>query len=227
MRVKICGITNKADALAAAHAGADAIGLNFVGGPRQIAEGPAAEILECLPPMVTPVALVRLENGRLSDAVVELLGRYWVSHVQVYGTVTIEALDGLSRDGFRPMPVVTIRDADFAREAAIWRGCRAGGPKAVVLDAYHPGKEGGTGIAFQWDWIPNAARSGALEGWPPIVLAGGLTPENVAEAARIVRPYAVDVASGVEVDGSPGLKDAVKVRRFIENARVAAGDLSA
>lgn len=226
MRVKICGITNSADARAAAEAGADAIGLNFVGGPRQIAEGPAAEILRSLPPMVTPVALVRLEGGRLADSLVEFLGRYWVSHLQLYGAATAELLDALARDGFQTMLVIAVRGPDFAREAACWRACRAGGPRAVVLDAYHPEKEGGTGGVFKWDWIPAAARTGALEGWPPIVLAGGLRPENVAEAVRVVRPYAVDVSSGVEVDGAPGLKDAARIRKFVENARAATGGLA-
>ena len=226
MRIKICGITNRADAQVAAQAGADAVGLNFVGGPRQIAEGPAAEILEALPPMVTPIALVRLEGGRLADALVGLLGRYRVSHLQVYGAVTAESLDALVRDGFRPMPVIAVRSPDFVGGSAFWQTCRTSGPRAVVLDAYDPAKEGGTGTAFQWEWIPAAMRSGVLDGWPPIVLAGGLRPDNVAEAVRVVQPYAVDVSSGVEVDGSPGLKDAAKIRRFIENARAAADGLS-
>lgn len=226
MRVKICGITNSADARVAAEAGADAIGLNFVGGPRQIAVGVAAAILESLPPLVTPVVLVRLQDGRLSDELVGLLGRHRVSHLQIYGPVTAGALDALAGDGFCPMPVIAVRGADFARGAVLWRDCRAGRPRAVVLDTHDPLKEGGTGKVFHWELIPAAVASGAIRGWPPIILAGGLRPGNVAEAVHVVRPFAVDVSSGVEVEGSPGRKDATKVREFVLNARAAAGRLS-
>ncbi|MBP7933023.1 MAG: phosphoribosylanthranilate isomerase [Phycisphaerae bacterium] len=226
LRVKICGITNSADALVAAVAGADAIGLNFVGGPRQISVGVAAAILESLPPLVTPVALVRLQDGRLSDGVAELLGRYRVSHLQVYGPVAAGAIDALACDGFCVMPVIAVRGVDFAREAVLWRDCRAGRPRAVVLDSYDPLKEGGTGTVFHWEIIPAAVASGAIRGWPPIILAGGLRPGNVAEAVQVARPFGVDVSSGVEVEGSPGRKDAAKVREFVLNARAAAGRLS-
>ena len=221
MWVKICGITSVEDATSAAAAGADAIGLNFVGGPRLLGPRAAEQILIALPPEVTPVALVRLVNGRLDAQMSELLARFRVSHVQLYGSVSTASLTTLVRDGFRPMPVVAVADEDFADQASGWLSednpqCR---PVAVVLDAFDPSREGGTGITFRWDWIPAARRTGKLDRWPPIILAGGLRPENVTEAVRVVRPYGVDVSSGVEEAGSPGKKDADRMRAFVLAAK--------
>lgn len=222
LRVKICGITSLSAARAAYDAGADAIGLNFVGGPRRISPEQAADILAEMPPFVTPVGLVRLESGRLTDELIELLGQFWVSHVQVYGDVAPGSLALLAQDGFRAMPVVPVRDESFADGVNALLS-RMGGrlPTAIVLDAYDPSREGGTGKAFRWEWVARAAEAGKLAGWPPLVLAGGLNPQNVAEAVREVRPYAVDVSSGVEVDGEPGVKDPQKMRLFVRNARAA------
>lgn len=219
MKVKICGITSVEDAWAAAEAGADALGLNFVGGPRQIDLGRAAEILECLPAFVSPVALVRLEQGRVPDELLELLGEFWVSHLQVYGEVTAGSLAILAQTGFRVMPVLPVRDEAFPEAAAKWLVEETGHrPSAIVLDTHDPERAGGTGKSFPWDWVAAAREAGRLAGWPPIVLAGGLRPENVADAVRRVRPYGVDVSSGVEIAGSPGRKDPEKMRTFIRNA---------
>ncbi len=228
VRVKICGITAVEDALAAAEAGADAIGLNFVGGPRQVAAGPAADILTALPPWVTPVALVRLERGQMPDTLLELLGQFWVSHVQLYGAVAREDLEVLVRDGFKPMPAVAVADERFVGRVSGWLPATATGrPAAIVLDAYDPVREGGTGASFRWEWIPAARQAGKLDLWPPIILAGGLSPDNVAEAVRVVRPYGVDVSSGVEVEGAPGRKDPARMRAFVRLARAAAAGASA
>jgi len=220
VRVKICGITNVEDVLAAVAAGADAIGLNFVGGPRQLGSSAAEEILSLLPPMVTPVALVRLANGRICAPSSKLLDEFRVSHLQLYGSVSAKSLATLVHDGFRPMPVVTVRDEGFTDQASGWLSdkpnCR---PAAIVLDAFDPSREGGTGSAFRWDWIPAARRAGKLDRWPPIILAGGLRSENVAEAVRVVRPYGVDVSSGVERDGSPGKKDGDRMLAFVRAAK--------
>lgn len=222
MRIKICGITNSEGTRAAADAGADAIGLNFVGGPRQISIEKAATILADMPPLITPVALVRLEQGRLPDELIELLGQYWVSHLQVYGDMTSGHLVSLAQDGFRVIPVLSVRDEAFADEANQWLS-RMGEhrPAAIVLDAYDPDRAGGTGKVFQWEWVSRAADEGKLDRWPPTVLAGGLNPQNVADAIRQVHPYAVDVSSGVEVEGRPGVKDPHKMRSFVQNARAA------
>jgi phosphoribosylanthranilate isomerase len=88
-----------------------------------------------------------------------------------------------------------------------------------VVDTYDPAKAGGTGTPFPWDWVAAARDGGARAGWPPIILAGGLRPENVAEAIREVRPYGVDVSSGVELAGTPGRKDVHQVKAFISHAR--------
>jgi len=225
VRVKICGITTVDDALAAVEAGADGLGLNFVGGPRCIKPASAEAIFRALPPFVTPVALVRLEGGYVPDELLELLGEYWVSHVQLYGDVTAESLASLLHDGFRPIPAVAVRDEHFVDDVNGWLcGDLASKPAGVVLDAFDAKRAGGTGQAFEWDWVRMARQEGRLADWPPIILAGGLNADNVAEAVRVVGPYGVDVSSGVEIEGSPGRKDREKMRRFVDQARGAADD---
>ena len=224
MRVKICGITTPDDARAAVSAGADAIGLNFVGGPRRIGPDQAAEMLARVAPFVVPVALVRADAEGLSSSTRSFLTGLGIFDVQVYGCLTARGLAELREGGWRVMPVVAVRDAHFAEQMTADReqGSLLTRASAVVLDAYDPDREGGTGRAFCWEWVQTAREEGRLDGWPSIVLAGGLHPENVAEAVRVVRPYAVDVSSGVEVDGVPGRKDVEKMRRFVRNARHAA-----
>jgi len=218
-------VTSLEGVQAAAQAGADAIGLNFVGGPRQIRPESAADILQNMPPLVTPVALVRLEAGHVPDDLLEFLARFWVAYVQVYGEFTPASLGAMAQDGFRAMPVVAVRDEHFADRVNEWLAGTGGlRPAAVVLDAYDPDRLGGTGRPFEWNWVARAVAEGKLSGWPPIILAGGLTPDNVAEAVRTVRPYGVDVSSGVEVQGSPGVKDPQKVRLFVRRAKCDAAD---
>ncbi|HON67147.1 MAG TPA: phosphoribosylanthranilate isomerase [Phycisphaerae bacterium] len=220
MRVKICGVTSVESALAAARAGADAIGLNFVSGPRRIEPELAGDILQAIPPFVTPVALVRLEMGRLPDDLLEFLGQCWVSHIQVYGEVSSGSLALLTQDGFKPMPVVPVRDEQFADEVNNWLSAMGGRlPYAIVLDTHHPDQLGGTGQSFEWNWLRQAAEAGKLAGWPPIILAGGLNPDNVVEAITTARPYGVDVSSGVEVPGRPGVKDFEKMQQFVRRAK--------
>jgi phosphoribosylanthranilate isomerase len=218
VRVKVCGVTSVDSALAAARAGADAIGLNFVGGPRQITPEQACEIVAAIPALIAPVALVRLERGRVPDDLLEFLGQFWISYVQIYGDLSSDNLALLAQDGFKPMPVVSVRDERFADSVNGWLSGLADPPAAIVLDAYDAEHLGGTGKAFQWEWVQQAAAAGKLAGWPPIILAGGLTPENVADAIRAVRPYGVDVSSGVEA-GSPGIKDYQKTRLFVRRAK--------
>ena len=221
MRVKICGITNEADAAAAVDAGADAIGLNFVAGPRKIDPARGRAILRHLPPLVTPVALVALEGGRIPAEIRNLLNEARVDHLQLYGTCTAEAPAQLVRDGFRPIPVLRVKEAGFAVPGPAWLRAAGSDAAAVVLDAFDPVRQGGTGEPFCWDWVSAARKAGDLDNWPPILLAGGLRPENVAEAVRVVGPYGVDVSSGVEVEGEPGRKDAARMREFVRRARTA------
>jgi phosphoribosylanthranilate isomerase len=227
MKVKICGITTPEDAVAAADAGADAIGLNFVAGPRRIDPLAAEAILDALPPLVVPVALIEIaptEAGLFNEQVAELLATRWISTVQLYGEVTAETVHQLAWQGYRPLVPVHVRDASFAAPRPDVLGPPAAREVAgVLLDAYDPDKQGGTGRAFHWEWVRQARARGELAGWPPVVLAGGLTPDNVAEAVRRTTPYAVDVASGVE--SAPGRKDKDQVRRFIAEARRAAQEM--
>ena len=221
MRIKICGITTPDDAIMAAEAGADAIGLNFVGGPRRIDIPQAEAILSRLPPFVVPVALVRLTGPatpELNEQLAELLATRWVSHVQVYGDVTPDAVARLAWEGYRPIVPIPVRDAGFARE----RPAILDKATAVLLDAHDPNALGGTGRTFTWSWVADARERRELADWPPIILAGGLTPENVARAIAETRPYGIDVSSGVE-DG-PGRKSRDKLRRFIAEARKGEGD---
>jgi phosphoribosylanthranilate isomerase len=221
VKVKICGITNLPDALAAVDAGADALGLNFVGGPRRIDIDTAASILQGLPPLVTPVALVRLEDGVVPRAVQPLLTEFRVRHLQVYGTLTPAGLTHLTRQRFVVMPVMPVRDEEFEAGAREWLATGAERPGAIVLDAFDPSREGGTGLTFPWAWLAAARAAGRLAAWPPIVLAGGLRSANVGEAVRIVQPYAVDVSSGVEFEGQSGRKDPQLMRAFVMAARSA------
>jgi len=221
MWVKICGITSSADALAAAEAGADAIGLNLIGGPRRIDAHQAEEIIACLPQLIRPVALIGLDDEG-HEELLAWLRRTRVRHLQLYGRITAEKLTSLCEEGFNGSPVVTVEDESFAERAVEKLGTTVLEiAEAIVLDTFHPTQAGGTGISFCWDWVAKAHQAGRLAGWPPIVLAGGLRSDNVAEAVRIVHPYGVDVSSGVEIDGSPGKKDAAKMRAFVHFARPA------
>jgi len=196
-RVKICGITRLEDALAAAGAGADALGFVFYPpSPRNIEVERAAEITAALPPFVTTVALfVNADAGTIA----EVVRKARIDLLQFHGN---ECPDYCARHG-RPW-IKAIRMKEGVDPEAEAR--RYAGAQALLLDAYRPGVPGGTGEAFDWDRIPPSLA-------PRIVLAGGLTPENVTEAVRRVRPWAVDVSGGVEA--APGVKDADKIERFL------------
>jgi len=206
VRIKICGITRLEDALLAARLGADALGFNFwPGSKRFIAPAAARAIVRALPPFVTTVG-VFVDAGR--D---ELLSAAAVSGVQVlqlHGDEPPELARSL------PMPLLkAIRVSGPASLDAIDRWPGAAG---FLLDAAAPGY-GGSGLTFDWSLASEAARRAT------VLLAGGLTPDNVAGAIRAVRPFAVDVASGVE--SAPGLKDAERLAAFITAARAAAAAL--
>jgi phosphoribosylanthranilate isomerase len=199
--VKICGITRPEDALAAARAGAHAIGLVFYAkSPRHVKPARAAEIIRVLPPFVTTVGLfvdATAEEVRaaLADAPVGLL--------QFHGDETPE----FCRQFKRPyVKAVRMRPGvDLLQYARDYHDA-----KALLLDNYVEGLHGGSGAAFDWSLIPR--------GLPlPVILSGGLTPENVMEAVRRVRPGAVDVSSGVE--SARGVKDAQKIAAFMKGVR--------
>lgn len=201
VRSKICGITRIEDALVAAEAGADAIGLVFYDkSPRAVDVRQARAILAALPPFVTSVGLFvnasRCFIGEVLDAVP-------LDVLQFHGDETPEQCEGHGRPWFKALRV---RPGDDLHAEAR----RFAGARAILLDAYVPGVPGGTGERFDWSLIPADLPM-------PLVLAGGLTPDNVTEAIASVRPYGVDVSGGVEA--AKGIKDAAKVAAFIRRVR--------
>jgi len=200
-RIKICGITNLADGLAAVEAGADALGLNFYEkSPRHISQKTAAEISKQLPPFVMRVGLF---VNAPEDLVTRAIGECGLTMLQFHGD---EPPEFCVQFGLMSMKAFRIRDAESLEELPQFS------TDAYLLDAYSPEARGGTGKKFNWDLAVEAQKFGK-----PIFLAGGLTPENVADAVRKVHPFGVDVSSGVE--SSPGKKDHTKVRAFIQAVR--------
>jgi len=203
-KVKICGITNVEDALAACEAGADALG--FVFAPeakrrnRHIEPEDARAIVEQLPPFVTTVAVcVNEPVERLAQVL------SFVDCIQFHGDedpAAVGSMPWLAIKAFRTGP-------EFSIEEMLRYPCRA-----YLLDAYSGEGRGGTGQVCDWEIAKEAVATGKR-----IILAGGLTPENVAEAVRAVRPYAVDVSGGVEA--APGKKDHERIRQFIRNVKTA------
>jgi phosphoribosylanthranilate isomerase len=212
LRIKICGITNEEDGYHAAGLGADAIGVNFyASSPRCVEVVTAQRIIQRLPPFVEPIALV--VNLPLHEAV-ELVGRLpRVRTIQWHGDQR-EVTNPASYQLIAGFAVQDERDLDRMHHYLDTCRVRQCLPAAVLVDAHVPGQYGGTGRMAPWSLLAE------FHPGVPLILAGGLTPENVAEAIGVVRPFAVDVASGVEQ--SPGRKDFEKLRRFIGNAREAA-----
>ncbi len=203
VRIKICGITQPADAERAAMLGADAIGLNFYAkSPRCIDHATARSILRALPPFVEPVALFVNESLEQAQKIALDLN---IRTIQMHG----DCLELLPAAGVHWIPAFSVRHPASLDtiDAYLTRAT----PAAILVDAHVPGMFGGTGQVAPWQLL--AAYRPSV----PLILAGGLTPDNVAAAIRTVRPYAVDVASGVE--SRPGHKDADKMRRFIDAAR--------
>jgi phosphoribosylanthranilate isomerase len=201
VKVKICGIRTVAEALHAARAGADAIGLNFhPASPRYVSAETAMEIAAALPPDVSRVGVfVDLPRHRVAE-IAEQVG---LDVLQFHGAESPADCAGWDHKTIR---AVRVRDAAAAAAASAYE------VDFVLADAYVEGQNGGTGRRVPLEWLAGFARE-------RLILAGGLTPETVAAAVRAVRPAAVDVASGVE--SSPGVKDPEKVERFIVNARMA------
>lgn len=200
-RIKICGITRIEDGLAAAQAGADAIGLVFAGkSPRCVSLEQAQAISAALPPFVTTVAL--FVNATPED-VAQVITQARPQCLQFHGE---ETPDFCAAFGVPWLKAVRVRPGvDLLQFAAHY-----GAAQGVLLDAYSPAAHGGTGERFDWGLIPEHMPR-------PVVLAGGLMPSNVAEAVRAARPWAVDVSSGVEA--APGIKDAAKIAAFINEVR--------
>ncbi|HUI64889.1 MAG TPA: phosphoribosylanthranilate isomerase [Bacteroidota bacterium] len=200
MKVKICGITRLEDAIAAAEEGADAIGLIFVpSSARYIAPERACEIVRELPPFVTPVGVfVNAARG-------EILRTIEVARLQCLQLHGEESPADVS--GY-PVPVIKsfrVRENFDVGALGTYK------VNAYLLDSYSPGARGGTGKTFDWRVAREAKKHGK------IILSGGITPANVAEAAHSVLPYAIDLSSGVE--SSPGIKDRSKIRALFDEIR--------
>jgi len=197
VRTKICGITRVEDALVAAQAGVDAIGLVFYGkSPRAVSIAQAQLITAALPPFVTVVGL--FVNATRSE-VNAVLDSVPLDVLQFHGDESPADCAGFSRPYFRALRMQP--GLDIAELAAQYTDAQG-----ILLDAWVPGVHGGTGERFDWARIPeNLAK--------PLILAGGLNADNVGQAVQQVQPWAVDVSGGIEV--SHGIKDAEKIRKFL------------
>lgn len=205
IKVKICGMTNAEDARAAVEAGADALGfLCYKKSPRYIEPEVIKQIVAGLPPFVLPVGIFVNEEAK---TVRDLMDACGLAIAQLHGDESGAFCESLGRPVLR---AIRLRDRGSLLQLAEYRG-RAG-VRGFVIDAYSKGTYGGTGHTVDWDIAREAAQAA------PVLLAGGLTPLNVGEAIKKVRPYGVDVSSGVEV--SPGRKDHDKVRDFVRAVRL-------
>jgi phosphoribosylanthranilate isomerase len=200
IRVKICGNVTLKDTMAAVEAGADAVGFVFhAKSPRGVSPKAVAAIVSHLPPLVTSVGVFVNEKA---DVVRQIVSDCGLAYAQLHGDESPQYCAELR------VPVlkgIRVRGCEDVSALASYR------VKAILLDAYVEGLAGGTGATFDWSLAVEA------KAWGPIILAGGLTPDNVAEAISHVQPYGVDVSSGVEA--APGMKDHAKVRAFVENVK--------
>jgi len=200
VKVKICGITNPEDALAAIALGADALGFVFyTRSPRRVTPEQAAAIVSRLPPFIAKVGVFVDEK---LERVQEIMNLCSLDYAQLHGSESPEYCQKL---GHRAIKAFRVNDESILEQLSDYKVV------AILLDSYNPDMFGGTGRAFNWEIAARAARSNC------VILSGGLTPQNVAQAIKIVKPYAVDVSSGVEA--SQGKKDHAKLKAFIQTVR--------
>jgi phosphoribosylanthranilate isomerase len=205
IKVKVCGITNAKDAFAAVEAGADALGFIFYEkSPRYVVPAVAASIIAELPPLVTPVGVFVNEGMAAVRSIMDTCG---LAMAQLHGDENVSYCRELARPA---MKALRLTDRRSLLALAEYQG--RGGVRGFVLDTFSELAYGGTGQTNDWGLAADVAKS------TPILLAGGLTPGNVTEAIRTVRPYGVDVSSGVE--SVPGKKDHAKMRAFLDAVRV-------
>jgi len=203
VRVKICGITNLEDARMAVEAGADALGFVFcIASPRCLSYSNACQIIRQMPPMVMKIGVFVNPPAEVARLAIEC----GLDAIQFHGD---EPPDFCQNFVPRAIKAFRVRDAASLERCEDYRGL------PWLLDSYVAGQAGGTGEKFNWD-----LAAGLRDINPFLILAGGLTPDNVGDAVRRVRPWAVDVSSGVE--SAPGKKDPDKVRRFLRAAKQAA-----
>jgi phosphoribosylanthranilate isomerase len=208
VKVKICGITNPDDAMAAVDFGADALGFVFFkGSPRYIPPKEAAKIIRKVPSLVQTIGVV---VNQCSEDLERTIAESGVDAVQLHGEEPPE----VCMSSRRTIKAIRVKSLDSLAPLEKFKGLVS----AFLLDAYAPDALGGSGRLFNWDIAVEAKRFGK------IILAGGLTPDNVADAVRYVMPFAVDVSSGVEA--SKGKKDHDKMRIFIERAKFGLAPIS-
>lgn len=213
VRVKIEGLREPSDAVRIAQMGADTIGLVFAQSPRWVSPDQARAVVDCLPPWVAAVGVFVDDEAETINRVVRRTG---IGYAQLHGDEPPEIVGQIAVPCIKAFRV---RDEGWLAEVRGWLDacrCRAN-LAAVLLDACAPGARGGTGQCFNWDLVAGARQAGATAGIDPIILAGGLDAANVCRAIELVRPWAVDVASGVEK--APGVKDLRKVADFIRATR--------
>ena len=202
-RIKICGITRLEDALAAVDAGVDALGFVFYAkSPRAVSAATAADIIQSLPAFVTSVGLFLDAEASEVREVTEVAG---LDLLQFHGREPAEFCESFARPYFKALGIAGVQDV--AAELKAYSKARA-----VLLDSHAKGQAGGTGECFDWSAIPSNLNK-------PLILAGGLNADNVDEAVKQVRPYAVDTSSGGE--SSPGIKDRELIERFVARVRAA------
>lgn len=199
--MKICGITNTADAVAAIDAGADALGFMFFqNSKRNVSPAVAGEIIRELPPFISKVGVFVNASGSF---VREVIQTSRIDTLQFHGE---EPPEFCAQFGLKAIKAFRIRDRESLQQCLNYRN------HPWLLDSYVDGAQGGTGVAFDWNVAVEATRLSRM-----VILAGGLKVETVADAVRKVRPFAVDVSSGVE--SAPGKKDHAKIRQFIDAAK--------
>lgn len=200
-RVKICGITRKEDAALCVSEGVDAIGLVFYGpSPRAVTSEQAVEIVDSLSPFITTVGLfVDADKNEVN----EVLAKVKLDYLQFHGSEGVAYCEQFDRPYIK-----AIRMAEDTNVEVLAREYKSA--SALLLDTYVADVPGGTGQSFNWERVPETCSK-------PIILAGGLSPVNVAEAITIAKPYAVDVSGGVEQ--SKGIKDAAKIEKFIHEVK--------
>jgi phosphoribosylanthranilate isomerase len=205
-RVKICGLTDPADLRAAIEAGADAVGIISsvsVDTPREVDRGTAAELVAEVPPFVTATLVTMPEDA---DHAVDLIRAIQPDAIQLHGEFDAEDIGYIRAEtGIKVIPAVDFTDTERAHELDA-------AADAILVDSTTDEGAGGTGETHDWESTADLAETLTS----PVVLAGGLTPDNVAEAVRVAAPFAVDVASGVERE--PGKKDHTALATFVQNA---------
>lgn len=202
IQIKLCGMTRPEDALAAEAAGANAVGFIFAPSPRQITAEQARRISKELGPFISRVGVF---VNATRDEIAAVLDQVDLDVLQLHGSETPEQVEALLPLGRRVIKSIRVKDAESLARLDEYP------VDTFLLDSYVPGVPGGTGHIFDWSLATEIARKRR------IILAGGLTPDNVAEAIKVVQPFGVDTSSGVEE--SPGVKDHEKMQQFIARAR--------